>query len=76
MSENETDMPDEGMLSDESVEHDFLPDLAERQETLRRANLALERARALLEQVRSIDTRSQKALNANPPPPDSIQSPK
>ncbi len=74
MSENDTNLPDDGMLPDESIEFDLLPDLAERQETLRRANLALERARALLEQVRSIDTRSQKALSASAPP-DSTQAP-
>src|SRR5579863_3378256 len=40
---------------DETMEFDFLPDLEERQATLRRANEALERARVLLERVRRFD---------------------
>ena len=55
-------------LADECGEFDFLPDLAERQATLRRANLALERARALLAQVTRLDVPSPAMRDNNQSP--------
>ncbi len=52
-SQEEFKMPP---FPDETPELSFLPDLAERQATLRRANEALERARVLLERVRRLET--------------------
>lgn len=40
----------------EELQTDWLPNLAERLRTIERANLALERARVLLERVNDIET--------------------
>lgn len=53
--------------SDESLEIRFLPDIAERLETLRQANLALERARVLLEKLRAADDRPRRVFVAVEP---------
>lgn len=44
-----------GDLMDGPTPEGWVPDIAERRETLRRANQALERARELLERVRRIE---------------------
>ena len=57
MADDESDALN-AMIFEETIEADFLPDLAARQETLRRARVALERAQAMLELVRKVDARS------------------
>ncbi len=60
-AENELSLP---AYPDENLEFDFLPDLEERQATLRRANEALARARILLDRVRQLDGKPGHAHDA------------
>lgn len=52
---NEFELTGGEPASDEALDCLWLPDLAERQETLRRANEALERARVLLQAVNRLE---------------------
>jgi hypothetical protein len=52
-----SDTPDPEISPEETTPADWVPDLAERLQTLEQANLALERARELLERVNRIESK-------------------
>jgi predicted RNase H-like HicB family nuclease len=73
VSGNEHERLDAASLPEQTAEIELLPDLAERRETLKRANQALERALELLEHLRSLEAKLQAPPTPVPPsePPGS-----